>query len=280
VWALRALARLPLPLLYPLANLLGLVLQSLLRYRRRVVEDNLAAAFPQANRAELKALRHGFYRHLASTLLEIVAASRLPARDLVQRVAIPDLALIQRPLDAGAPLLLLSLHQGNWEWMVHSLSLQLGSPVDVVYKPLHNAAADRFMVAARSRFGGRALPMRAAARALLRAQAPQRPLAMLADQSPIAREGGYWTPFLGRETPFFEGAEKLARRTGATVIFGQSVRVRRGHYEVRLSPLAAPPYDTLPEGAITEAYVRACEQAIRLQPETYLWSNRRWKRTR
>jgi len=280
VWALRALARLPLPLLYPLAQLLGLVLQSLLRYRRRVVEDNLAAAFPLADRAELKALRHGFYRHLASTLLEIIAASRLPARDLVQRVAIPDLALIRRPLDAGAPLLLLSLHQGNWEWMVHSLSLQLDTPVDVVYKPLHNAAVDRFMVTARSRFGGRALPMRAAARALLRAQAPQRPLAMLADQSPIEREGGYWTPFLGRDTPFFEGAEKLARRTGATVIFGQSVRVRPGHYEVRLSPLAAPPYDTLAEGAITEAYVRACEQAIRAQPETYLWSNRRWKRTR
>jgi Kdo2-lipid IVA lauroyltransferase/acyltransferase len=280
VWFLQALARLPLPLLHALAVPLGFSLQVLLRYRRHVVDDNLAAAFPQAPVTELNALRRGFYRHLATTVLEIVAAARMPPDALVRRVAVPELGLISTPLASGTPMLLLSLHQGNWEWMVHSLSARLGTPIDVVYKPLHNATLDRFMVAVRTRFGGRALPLRAAARAVLRAEAPHRPLAMLADQSPIEREGGQWERFMGRETPFFEGAEKLARRSGAIVIFGQSVRIRPGYYEVRLTRLAAPPYDDLPAGAITTAYVNACEQAIRAQPATYLWSNRRWKRTR
>jgi len=34
------------------------------------------------------------------------------------------------------------------------------------------------------------------------------------------------------------------------------------------------------EGEISEAYIKQLEEAIKKQPEIWLWSHRRWKHTR
>jgi KDO2-lipid IV(A) lauroyltransferase len=272
------LAALPEGVLQSLAPPLRVLLESLLRYRREVVEANLKRAFPCHSDQERSAIASGFYRHLSEVITELLTTPRLSEAALRERVRMPDLTPIERPLEAGERLLLLSLHQGNWEWLMQALSLQLGQPIDPVYKALHSPAAERFMRELRSLRGGRPLRIGEAARALLRSHPPHRPLGMLADQSPIASEDGLWQPFFGEPLPWHSGPERLARRSNAVVIFGHLLRTERGHYELKIRELARPPYDGLPPQAITRAYVRACEEAIRLQPESYLWSNRRWKR--
>jgi KDO2-lipid IV(A) lauroyltransferase len=67
--------------------------------------------------------------------------------------------------------------------------------------------------------------------------------------------------------------------TGFPVLFAQCRRRSRGHYEVEFKEVACPPYDR--EGhAILDRYVQLAEQSIRREPESWLWSNRRWKRQR
>ena len=100
---------------------------------------------------------------------------------------------------------------------------------------------------------------------------------MVADQSPIRRERSYWTRFLHRDAAFYLGAETIAKVTGFPVLFAQCRRPRRGHYEVEFHELAQPPHAA--DGhEITERYVRLAERAIRAEPHSWLWSNRRWKR--
>jgi KDO2-lipid IV(A) lauroyltransferase len=171
----------------------------------------------------------------------------------------------------------LTIHQGNWEWMLHATTAALGIPMDPVYKPLHNASADRLMHAVRSRFGARPLPLKSAARDILRQREHFRLLVLVADQSPTRRERGLWTDFLHRPAAFHTGAETLARAAGFPVVFARCRRRRRGYYSLRFIPLAVAPRDEA-QGAITRRYAAMAEQAIREEPASWLWSNRRWKR--
>lgn len=84
-------------------------------------------------------------------------------------------------------------------------------------------------------------------------------------------------PFMGRETPFQAGVEKLARLTGYPVVFADMNRGERGNYRVSFELLLDSGEDPVQQGLLLR-YVRACEAAIRRQPESWLWSHRRWKR--
>jgi KDO2-lipid IV(A) lauroyltransferase len=126
--------------------------------------------------------------------------------------------------------------------------------------------------------GAKPLAMRDSTKELVRRRSEFKIFAMVADQSPTRKERGYWTNFLNRPAAFYEGAEKIALLTQNPVIFVHMRRVRRGHYEIRYEPLAEPPHDKENAG-ITEAYIEAAERSIRSQPESWLWSNRRWKRS-
>ena len=274
----HCLGRLPFALIYPLAWVTYLLLYYVSGYRKAVVMDNLASAFPDKSETEITLLAKKFYRQLAEVGLEITRARYMSREAFQRRVDIlnPDL-LISCSGDMSQTVIILTIHQGNWEWMLHGISASMGVSVDPVYKPLHSPTADRFMRDVRGRFGANPLPLKLAPREIMRSKKEPRLLAMVADQAPIRRERSYWTHFLNREAAFYPGAERIARSVGCPILFAQCRRVRQGYYQIEFHQLADPPYASQ-EGTITERYVKLAEQAIREQPESWLWSNRRWKR--
>jgi KDO2-lipid IV(A) lauroyltransferase len=276
----RFLGRLPFPLLYPLAWLTYLLLYYVAGYRKAVVKENLAGAFPDQSEREVTVLAKKFYRQFAQVGLEIARARYMDETDFRERVEILNPELIAE-CSGGMrqSVIILTIHQGNWEWMLHGLATTLGVPLDPVYKPLHSPAADRFMREVRSRFGSRPVAISEATRDILRRRREFRLLVMVADQSPVRRERSYWTRFMHRDAAFYLGAETIARTTGFPVLFAQCRRLRRGHYQMELHKLGEAPYDGEAH-SLTESYVRIAERAIREEPESWLWSNRRWKRQR
>jgi len=54
-------------------------------------------------------------------------------------------------------------------------------------------------------------------------------------------------------------------------------RTRRGHYSVRLTVLAAPPYDVGSDVLISERYARTLESEILANPADWLWLQKKWK---
>jgi KDO2-lipid IV(A) lauroyltransferase len=276
----RFLGRLPFPLLYPLAWLTYLLLYYVAGYRKAVVKENLAGAFPDQSEREVTVLAKKFYRQFAQVGLEIARARYMDETDFRERVEILNPELIAE-CSGGMrqSVIILTIHPGNWEWMLHGLATTLGVPLDPVYKPLHSPAADRFMREVRSRFGSRPVAISEATRDILRRRREFRLLVMVADQSPVRRERSYWTRFMHRDAAFYLGAETIARTTGFPVLFAQCRRLRRGHYQMELHKLGEAPYDGEAH-SLTESYVRMAERAIREEPESWLWSNRRWKRQR
>ena len=99
---------------------------------------------------------------------------------------------------------------------------------------------------------------------------------MLSDQRPGMEDMNYWTPFMNREVPVITGMDKLARRYNLPVVFSRVMQKKQGFYEVEFELLVEHSQE-LGEYEIAEKYIRAVERGIYLQPETYLWSHKRWK---
>jgi KDO2-lipid IV(A) lauroyltransferase len=275
---LRALSWLPFPLLYPLARLIYILLYYVSGYRKEVVHENLKNAFPDKNGKDLTVLAKKFYLQLAQVSLEIIKARRMNKADFRERMKVlnPDL-LREFSNDFQDSVIILTIHQGNWEWMLHGISAALNIPLDPIYKPLHNQAMDGLIIEIRSRFGSRPIPVAQSASDILRYRRQFRCLAMVADQSPTPHERSVWTTFMNQRAAFHCGPEAIARLTGFPILFAQCQRRSRGYYDIELQPVARPPYSGT-DDTITEHYARMAERAIRQEPESWLWSNRRWKR--
>ncbi|MEH6588842.1 MAG: lysophospholipid acyltransferase family protein [Halioglobus sp.] len=274
----RALAWLPLSILHALAWLAYLLLYHIVRYRRDVVRQNLARAFPEKSEQERRVLAREFYWRLCQVAFEIIKTQRMSQADFRKRVKIINPELVQASTNNFTEsAIVVGMHQGNWEWMLHGASLDMGIPIDPVYKPLHNKTADKLIYDIRSKFGSRPLAMAESSKDILRRRKEFRLFAMIADQSPIRSERSHWGQFMNQPAAFYQGAEIIAKMTRFPVLFVRCHRVRSGYYEIEFQEVANPPYDKA-STVITERYIKLAEQAIRSQPESWLWTNRRWKR--
>ena len=276
----RLISHLPFPLLYGLAWFAYLLLYHVVRYRRQVVADNLSKAFPDKSDAERSSLARAFYRQFSQVALEIINARRMQPEDFLQRARMLNPELLQQySKDFSESVIVLTIHQGNWEWMLHGATTHFDIPISPVYKPLHNKTADKLIYDIRSQFGSRPLSMDESVKDIIRRRREFRIFVLVADQSPIRSERGYWTTFMNQEANFYLGAETIAKMTKFPVLYAQCHRRSKGHYEIEFKELAEPPYNK-DTHALTDRYVAMAEEAIREEPESWLWTNRRWKRDR
>jgi KDO2-lipid IV(A) lauroyltransferase len=129
----------------------------------------------------------------------------------------------------------------------------------------------------RGRWGNPLLPSNDMARAIIPWRKKQYLVALGADQSTPFVDHAYWLYFLNRPAAFVKGPEKFARGQNIPVVMMTTTKPKRGYYHYEYFLLAEDP-KTLPEGELIRRYVAHLENNVRLQPEIYLWSHRRWKR--
>jgi len=271
----RIIGKLPSACVQALSTLLFWLVYHVARYRRTVVAENLLHAFPEKSAVERRALAVNFYKHLCNFLLEMLQSRALSLTELQRRVRLVNPEVLTPLVAQKQPILFLTAHQGNWEWLLHVLSDRLDCPIDVVYKPLHSAAMDRYMREARAR-SGNPIPFKDAGREILRRHADFRCFAMLADQSPFKRDNRYWHNFLNRPASFYLGPQRIAEVGKFPVVYTAIKKVGRGLYETTFEVIGQPPYPRKSH-VILDRYIDSLEVAIRSQPETWLWSNRKWK---
>jgi len=274
---LRSLARLPLPVLYGLGWFAYFLAFHVLRWRRDLAARNIAAAFPEKTQGERDAILRRNYRNLGDVLAEIFWGFGATAEEMTDRVVIENRDIVARFVAERRSVLLLTAHMCNWEWLLPAGGAQFGFPIDTVYKPIKVEALDEFVREARSRFGGKPIPMRSFLFELMRRAGTARAYAMVADQTPLRRSDKHWTRFLNQDTAFFVGADKITRFLEAPVVYVAMRRVSRGRYRVRLDVLAEPPYDPDIALPIMELYARKLEAEIRAQPADWLWIHNKWK---
>lgn len=169
-------------------------------------------------------------------------------------------------------------HHGNWEWAGNTFSILCRQPLYVIYHPLANKHFNKLLCGMRGRFGTRLIAMRDTFHTMKSLANEVNITAFIADQTPPPQQA-YWMPFLHQETPVYEGTERIARKLNFPVVYVDIKRTQRGYYTITAEELAAQPALT-DIGNITEGHTQRLERDIIAQPETWLWSHRRWKHKR
>jgi KDO2-lipid IV(A) lauroyltransferase len=274
--SLYLLSLLPMWLLYGFSDGLALLLYAVIRYRRGVVLSNLATAFPEKTAAQRLAIARRFYRNFTDSFIETIKLLSAGPAFLEQRLVLDNPELLDHYYDQGRKLEVLLGHLFNWEMGNVAIPRLTRYPFLVAYMPVENKVFDRLFLHLRSRTGSIPLPATRMQRAILPYRNQQYILALVADQSPGGPENSYWLNFFGQPTPFVRGPERGARIGDIPVVFARFYKSGRGHYRVQLITIADHPAQ-LPEGELTRRYRGLLEDAIRLQPDGWLWSHKRWK---
>lgn len=274
------LSKLPLWLTYRVSDLFYLLLITVLPYRRKVIESNLQRSLPDHSPKELRRLRNRFYRHFADLLMEGVKNLGISEKELRKRFVIRNPELMQELYDRKRSVLLVSAHYLNWEWMITGQSLFFPHQAVGIGMPLSSGFWDKKINALRSRFGMHVIHSKIVKSTFEDYRERGIPTAtlVLADQSPGDSTKSYWTTFLHQDTAILFGAEQLAHTYDQAVVFYLPKRIKRGYYEIELVLITDAPR-TLPWGEITEHHVRLLEQRILEEPQYWLWSHKRWKRS-
>lgn len=273
----RLLAKLPLNILYLLSDLSYYFLYYLLGLRKKVVIDNLTHAFPNKTPTQITELSKQFYRFSCDNLFEIFKSMAISEQTLEERVNFTNPEALQSCIEQEQSMLILTIHQGNWEWLLLAFCARFSFPVDAVYKPLHNQVLDEQIKISRTSHGAGLIDMKKAGREILRKRKEFRAFILVADQSPSGKEKKYWQQFLNRPAAFYLGPQKIAEMVGHHVFYTKIHRVKRGCYEATFEKIAEPPYDKDSFNVLAN-YIKAAEQAIIEQPETFLWANQKWRR--
>lgn len=270
----------PFPFFYVLSDLAFFLLYHVLGYRKKVVMQNLENAFPEKSEKELKKIAKGFYRFLCDLFLETFKTLVISRSSALKHCKMDTEAkvLFDRYYHENKSIIVVMGHFGNWEWAGNTFSLLCKHQLYVIYHPLSNKNFNSLMYKVRTRFGTKLIDMKEAFKDMVKNKNEINVTAFIADQTP-SPENAYWTTFLNQDTPIFRGTEKIARKMNCPVVYVSMKRKKRGYYEISAKTLFEEPKNTA-EGEISEAHTRQLEADILLQPETWLWSHRRWKHKR
>lgn len=272
------LALLPMGVLYLLSGLVYLILNYVVRYRRKVVETNLKNSFPEMPSREIRQLRNRYYWHLSQIAVEMIKMLTLTPNNLHRRYRCANPEVVNQFFDQGKSVILVSSHYNNWEWMILALDKMFRHHGVGVGKANTNKDFETLVNRARTRYGTEVVFADTVRETFEKYHAEHRPVAymMLSDQSPNSKKKCYVTNFLNQKTGVIYGAEYFARKYDLPVVYYQVVKRKMGYYEVQLQLITDNPESCEPY-AIVQKYVDLLEQTIRQKPEYWLWSHRRWK---
>lgn len=272
----------PLKVLYCFSDLLAWLAHSVVKYRRKVVRDNLSSSFPEKTPAEIKRIEKDFYRFLADYFMETVKLTTMSRAEMERRLKVYGAEEINSAMAEGKSCSLLLGHFCNWEW-VSSLPLHFtpGSTCVQIYHPLENKGADKAFLKLRGHFGATSVAMADTLPFLIKCKREGKPTVTgyIADQAPGFSSIHLWVDFLNHDTPVFTGPERISKFLRAEVFYVDLRRPKRGYYTLhfrRMSPDASATRDF----ELTRHYYALLQNSISREPALWLWSHKRWKRTR
>lgn len=265
------------------SDVLYLLLKYVFSYRKDLVRKNLSDSFPEKSEDEITQLQHKFYRHLCDLIVESIFFFTMTRKSIGKRMTFSGTEEVNEAIARGRSIAVFLGHQCNWEW-ISAMQMWIkdnkGQCLQL-YHPLENKTMDRLFEYSRSRFGNINIPMAQSIRHIVKYHKEGKPVLVgfIGDQVPIWESLNYWIDFLHHDTPVMTGGERIARKMDMDCYYLRVKQSCRGHYEAEFIKITDTPKD-VPEFYITEQYFRLLEEDIKAQPEMWLWTHNRWKRTR
>ena len=272
------ISKLPFFVLYAISDFFYLIAYKGLKYRVKVVQENLKKSFPDKSSQEILVIEKEFYSHLCDVLVETVKLATISIKELKKRVIIENIDEINKNCIPDKQMIVMLGHQGNWEWAFPAWYSRVDMELNAVYHPLSDKAVDKLVSRIRTRFGPGVVPMSQTIRKMVQSANTSSAMALISDQTP-SNKNNTWLDFLNQETLVFDGPEKMSRKFNTQVYYCGIKKVKRGYYKI-VPYLLTNDGSLLKEGELTSLFFSHLEADIKQQPAYWLWSHRRWKHKR
>lgn len=247
--------------------------------RRRTVEAQVAAAFPEFAPSRVREVARQSYANLGRLAIELALMPYMKEEGL-RALFEPDddFGVLERLGVRERGLVLFTGHVGNWELAGAALALR-GVQMHAVVRRMANPLFDGFLNRTRSRTGMRIVYDSDAVRELIRGLKEGRSAALVADQGVLGLASTY-VPFFGRPAKTPRGPAVFAIRFDAPIVFVAAVRQPSGRYRLVAEeiPVARSGDRDADVETTVAAFTAALERLVRRYPDQYFWQHRRWKR--
>lgn len=279
---LYLISLLPFCVLYAISDFIYFIIYRIAGYRVKVVRKNLSESFPEKSEKELRDIERKFYHYLGDYLVETIKMMSISKQDMCKHMYFKNVNVINDCLLKGQSAGIYIGHYGNWEWLTGIPPYLTDKCVCTqIYHVLENKISDRIFLYIRSRMGTVNISMAESLRRVAEYNAAKQPIIVgfISDQAPFWNNIHYWTPFLNHDTPVLSGSERICKKFNYAAVYLDITRPKRGYYQADCV-LLAPNSKETEEFEITEKYFRALEKTIQRAPQYWLWTHKRWKRTR
>ena len=246
--------------------------------RRRVVERQIGAAFPEWDAARVAQVARGAYDHLGRLAVETALMPSLGRTGILELVSrTTGWELLERGVAEKRGVLLIAGHFGNWEVSGAYIAAR-GVPVDVIVRRMSNSIFDRYLNQTRTDLGMTVVYDSEAVRRTTRSIKEGRAIGFLADQG-VLNLASTFVPFFGRPAKTPRGPAVFTLRYHVPTLFVAAVREPDGRFHLSFENV---PYEETGDrehdiDGIVAAYTRILEGHVRRTPEQYFWQHRRWK---
>jgi KDO2-lipid IV(A) lauroyltransferase len=256
-----------------------MVAPKLHRHRRALA--NLAMAMPELSPDERERIARAMWANLGRVMAETLLLDRVLAQKDFIEFERPD--LIARYKNKMGPLVVGSLHMGNWEILVRVPDAIESKPAGV-YRLVENPYVERYLKKKRQVLYPGGLFARSSKEEGINtvlgvANHVRKGCAvgMLAD---LVDWKGAQVPFFGHPMWASTAPAWLARRAGARLWVGRGIRIgTQSRFRLAFKEIKVPRTTDAEADirSITAAIQREFENWIRENPDQWMWSNKRWK---
>jgi KDO2-lipid IV(A) lauroyltransferase len=267
----RGLAQLvPLPFGYWLSVPITDIFYILWRSKRKKAERNHARILGRpADDPLVRHMAHRTFRHFGRYIVELLSVQGWSLDSMRERIDIEGDEHFDEAMAYGKGIIFAGAHMGSIE-VASTLVLLKDFKITSVAERLPKMLMD-WLLACRAEMGVELLPAVGSGMALVRRLRRGEMVALVVDLG-VSNGDGLKVRFFGHETVFPAGPARLARLSGAPVVFGWAARKPGGRYLAHVSaPILSNRDLDAEEDArlITERIVREFEQAVRRYPEQW-----------
>ena len=292
---MAVLSALPLRLHWANAHLVGWIAMHLVRYRRKVVCENIDRSFPDAPEHLRKRYVRDFYRHFGRLVCETIwfshtTARRMERSQIVSAVNLEESARLQ---SVAPGTIILAGHYANWELLFgfEHFALPEGSAdsyafkrsnVAMVYKKLNSPLWDEIFRECRLRLLGTDFENYIESAGILRHVVEHRSDGYFymfdTDQRPYANAKAVMdVEFMGQPAQTMYAGAGVAHKYGLAVSYLSMTRKPSGKGYLCELKTICDDASKMEVQQIMDEFYRLLEADIRKDPGEYLWSHKRWK---
>jgi len=270
---LRLISLLPLPVIATIGSGLGLLVFSLMKSRRQIALQNIAACFPEKSEQQHQVTAKRCFQLIATTTLGMGINWWASPSRLQRLVSYEGKQHYEKALAQGRNIILLAPHAIALE--MGALLLSRERSMITMYQHTRKKLLNDIVKDRRGRFGGILVERREPLRKLLKLIRAGNPFYYLPDQD--AGEKGVFVPFFGIDTSTFPTLSKFAKVGDALVlpIYTHILPNGAGWRVVIGEPLEN--YPSGDEMEDTRRMNEVIETMVRTAPEQYFWVHKRFK---